>query len=103
MISFAWPVCRTAALPLRPKYPSGRSMLPALHNQAQVIPSVDFSADSLERGDGVRRRHFVSAGLGLMAAAATEGMIATFNRTGLRAQPAMAPAAQPPKGKWIRL
>src|SRR5436309_85751 len=56
-------------------------------------PSVDFSADSLERGDGVRRRHFVSAGLGLMAAAATKGM---------RAQPA-APAAQPPRGKWIRL
>src|SRR5260221_11756480 len=30
-----------------------------------------------------------------MAAAAIEGV--------LRAQPAMAPAAQPPRGKWIRL
>ena len=43
----------------------------------------------------MRRRHFVSAGVGLMAAAAIEGV--------LRAQPAMAPAAQPPRGKWIRL
>jgi len=47
-------------------------------------------------------------GLGLMAAAAGQGFVGSFNGMGLRAQPAVAPAAPrnpagPPQGKWIRL
>jgi len=50
----------------------------------------------------MRRRIFVTSGLGLMAAAATEGLVRTFAGAGLRAQPAVAPMG-PPQGKWIRL
>src|SRR6202140_971000 len=56
----------------------------------------------------MRRRKFVASGLGLMAAAAGQGLVGTFNGVGVRAQPAVAPAAPrnpagPPQGKWIRL
>lgn len=56
----------------------------------------------------MRRRKFVASGLGLMAAAAGQGLVMSFNKMGLRAQPAVAPAAPrnpagPPQGKWIRL
>src|SRR2546423_14456555 len=56
----------------------------------------------------MRRRKFVASGLGLMAAAAGQGFVGSFNGMGLRAQPAVAPAAPrnpagPPQGKWIRL
>src|SRR5256886_9148858 len=56
----------------------------------------------------MRRRKFVASGLGLMAAAAGQGFVGSFNGMGLRAQPAVTPAAPrnpagPPQGKWIRL
>src|SRR5437868_8458482 len=56
----------------------------------------------------MRRRKFVATGLGLMAAAAGQGFVGSFNGMGLRAQPAVTPAAPrnpagPPQGKWIRL
>src|SRR6266404_9800586 len=56
----------------------------------------------------MRRRTFVASGLGLAAAAAGQGLVWTFNESGPRAQPAIAPgargnAAGPPQGKWIRL
>src|SRR2546423_14973834 len=56
----------------------------------------------------MRRRKFVASGLGLMAAAAGQGFVGSFNGMGLRAQPAVAPAAPrnpagPPQGKGIRL
>src|SRR5260370_36162340 len=56
----------------------------------------------------MRRRKFVASGLGLIAAAAGQGLVGSFNGMGLRAQPAVAPAAPrnpvgPPQGKWIRL
>src|SRR6266446_9768616 len=47
----------------------------------------------------MRRRTFVASGVGLMAAAASQGLVATL--TGLHAQPAVP--AGPPKGKWVRL
>src|SRR5438445_10757407 len=50
----------------------------------------------------MRRRTFVASGAGLMAAAASQGLVGTL--TGLHAQPAVPAApAGPPKGKWIRL
>src|SRR2546422_2683171 len=50
----------------------------------------------------MRRRTFVASGVGLMAAAASQGLVATL--TGLHAQPAVPAApAGPPKGKWVRL
>ena len=53
----------------------------------------------------MRRRIFVTSSLGLLAAAATLGLVGAFTGAGLRAQPAAAPAgpAGPPQGKWIRL
>ena len=56
----------------------------------------------------MRRRKFVASGLGLIAATAGQGLVGSFNGVGLRAQPAVAPAAPrspagPPQGKWIRL
>jgi N-acetylneuraminic acid mutarotase len=55
--------------------------------------------------NGMRRRTFVASGLGLIAAAATEGLFGTANGGGLRAQPALAQgdSAAAPKGKWIKL
>src|SRR5258705_8132097 len=50
----------------------------------------------------MRRRIFVTSGLGLMAAAAGQGLVGSFAGAGLRAQPAVAPMG-PPQGKWIRL
>src|SRR6267378_4160470 len=50
----------------------------------------------------MRRRIFVASGLGLLAAAGSEGLVGIFTGAGLRAQPAVAPAP-PPQGKWIRL
>src|SRR3989475_8410366 len=50
----------------------------------------------------MRRRIFVTSGLGLLAAAASQGLVGIFTGAGLRAQPAVAPAP-PPQGKWIRL
>ena len=55
----------------------------------------------------MRRRTFVASGLGLMATAASQGFVWTFDE-GLRAQPATAPgtrsnATGSPQGKWIRL
>jgi N-acetylneuraminic acid mutarotase len=50
----------------------------------------------------MRRRIFVASGLGLLAAAGSEGLVGIFTGPGLRAQPAVAPAP-PPQGKWIRL
>ena len=46
--------------------------------------------------------------LGLIVAAAAQGLVGSFNGMGLRAQPAVAPGAPrnlagPPQGKWIRL
>src|SRR3989442_10816005 len=50
----------------------------------------------------MRRRTFVASGVGLMAAAASQGLVATL--TGLHAQPAVPAApAVPPRGKWVRL
>src|SRR3954471_14491225 len=54
------------------------------------------------RSTPMRRRTFVRSGLGLIAAAAAEGLVGTWNGPGLRAQTATPPAAMP-KGKWIRL
>src|SRR5260370_30740989 len=56
----------------------------------------------------MRRRKFVASGLGLIAAAAGQGLVGSFNGMGLRRQPAVAPAdprnrVGPPQGKWIRL
>lgn len=56
----------------------------------------------------MRRRIFVTSGLGLMAAAAGEGLVGTFRKADLHAQPTGAPASprdtpMPPQGKWIRL
>src|SRR3989441_4467949 len=56
----------------------------------------------------MRRRTFVASGLGLVAAAAGQDLVATFTGVSLRAQPAGAPGASrnpagPPQGKWIRL
>ena len=53
----------------------------------------------------MRRRKFVASGEGLIVAAAGQGIVGTFSGSGLRAQPAPAPAAMrnPPQGKWIRL
>src|SRR5258705_135687 len=50
----------------------------------------------------MRRRIFVTSGLGLLAAAASQGLVGIFTGAGLRAQPAAA-SAPPPQGKWIRL
>src|SRR5437016_10784127 len=55
----------------------------------------------------MRRRTFVASGLGLMATAASQGFVWTFDE-GLRAQTATAPgtrsnATGSPQGKWIRL
>src|SRR5260221_8566071 len=50
----------------------------------------------------MRRRIFVTSGLGLLAAAASQGLVGTLTGAGLRAQPAAVPAG-PPQGKWIRL
>ena len=50
----------------------------------------------------MRRRTFVASGLGLMAAAASQGLVWTFDRGAALAQSAIA-AARPPQGKWIRL
>src|SRR5689334_25057077 len=53
----------------------------------------------------MRARNFVISGLGLIAAAASLGLLGTFTGAELRAQPAAVPAspAGPPQGKWIRL
>ena len=50
----------------------------------------------------MRRRNFLASGLGLIAAAASEGLVGTFNGIGLRAQPPVT-LAGPPHGKWVRL
>src|SRR2546422_10090393 len=51
---------------------------------------------------GMRRRTFVASGVGLMAVAASQGLVGTL--TDLHAQPAVPAApAGPPKGKWMRL
>ena len=52
----------------------------------------------------MRRRKFVASGLGLIAAVAGQGLVGSFNGMGVRAQPAVAPAAprnpaEPPQGK----
>src|SRR5256712_10390480 len=50
----------------------------------------------------MRRRTFVASGVGLMAAAASQGLVGTL--TGLHAQPAVpAVPAGPRRGKWVRL
>src|SRR3989442_10300751 len=50
----------------------------------------------------MRRRTFVASGVGLMAAAASQGLVGAL--TGLHAQPAVPAApAGPPRGKWMRL
>src|SRR6202162_3319521 len=52
----------------------------------------------------MRRRKFVVSGLGLIAAAAGQGLVGTFDGMGLRAQPAVAPAIpRSPQGKWVKL
>ena len=56
----------------------------------------------------MHRRTFVVSGLGVIAAAASQGLVWTFRGDGARAQPAVAPtaarsAAGPPQGKWVRL
>src|SRR5437667_9743231 len=50
----------------------------------------------------MRRRTFVASGVGLMAVAASQGLVGTL--AGLHAQPAVPAApAGPPKGRWMRL
>src|SRR6202171_4564778 len=52
----------------------------------------------------MRIRKFVASGLGLIAVAAGQGLVGTFNGMGLRAQPAVVPAAaRSPQGKWVKL
>src|SRR5436853_7534637 len=51
---------------------------------------------------GMRRRAFVASGAGMMAVAASEGLVGSL--AGLHAQPAVPAApAGPPKGRWMRL
>jgi N-acetylneuraminic acid mutarotase len=52
----------------------------------------------------MHRRKFVASGVGLIAAAAGQGLAWTFNGMSLRAQPAVAPAIpRSPQGKWVKL
>src|SRR3982074_909292 len=53
---------------------------------------------------GMHRRNFVVSGVGLIAAAAGQGLVWTFNGMSLRAQPAGARAIpRGPQGKWVKL
>src|SRR5258707_4093961 len=75
---------------------------PAIHLREQACQSKFISRAQTKEVSRMRRRIFVTSGLGLMAAAATQGLVGTFAGAGLRAQPAAAPMG-PPQGKWIRL
>src|SRR6267378_1419262 len=75
---------------------------PAVHLREQACQSKFISRAQTKEVSRMRRRIFVTSGLGLMAAAATQGLVGTFAGAGLRAQPAAAPMG-PPQGKWIRL
>ena len=50
----------------------------------------------------MQRRTFVASGLGLIAAAGSEGLVGILAARGALAQPAPALAVAPPPGKWIR-
>ena len=50
----------------------------------------------------MHRRTFVASGVGLIAAAASQGVVWTF-KGDLRAQPTVAPVSRLPQGKWVRL
>src|ERR1700687_5557725 len=52
----------------------------------------------------MHRRKFVASGVGLIAAAAGQAVVWTFNGMSLRAQPAVAPPIpRSPQGKWVKV